>query len=92
MHIHNQPMNLYMTNIQSPATSAAQQAAEVRRRLAKAAEGISGEADSFQSFMIGEPKDHASQGQRNRDSRNPAKALHADAENESIGRNLSVSA
>jgi hypothetical protein len=49
MHIHNQPVNLYATNIHSPATVAAQQAAEIRRRLARAASSLSEESDPFES-------------------------------------------
>jgi hypothetical protein len=45
MHIHNQPVNLYAINIHSPATVAAQQAAEIRRRLAKAASSPSDEVN-----------------------------------------------
>jgi hypothetical protein len=53
MHIHNQPVNLYATNIHSPATVAAQQAAAIRRRLARATSSLSEESDPFESFMVG---------------------------------------
>src|ERR1700731_3086480 len=57
MHIHNQPVNLYATNIHSPATVAAQQAAEIRRRLARAASSLSEESDPFESSMVGQAPD-----------------------------------
>jgi hypothetical protein len=59
MHIHNQPVNLYATDIHSPAKVAAQQAVEIRRRLARAASSLGEESDPFESFMP-EPQEQAS--------------------------------
>jgi hypothetical protein len=80
MHIHNQPLNLYATNIQSPATVAAQQAAEIRRRLARAASSLSEESDPFESSMVGYAPDKAPRRQRSRDRPSGAKTLHAEEE------------
>lgn len=80
MHIHSQPVNLHATNIHSPATVAAQQVAEIRRRLAKAASSLSEESDPFESFMVAQAPDEAPRRQRNRDRPSGAKALHAEEE------------
>jgi hypothetical protein len=80
MHIHNQPVNLYATNIHSPATVAAQQAAEIRRRLARAASSLSEESDPFESFMVGHAPDEAPRRQRSRDRPSGAKTLVAEEE------------
>jgi hypothetical protein len=79
MHIHNQPVNLYPTNIHSPATVASQQAAETRRRL-RAASSLSEESDPFESFMVGQATDEAPRRERSRDRPNGAKTLVAEEE------------
>jgi len=64
MHIHNQPVNLYATNVHSPVRIAAQQAAVIRRRLARAASSLGEESDPFESSMVGQAPDEASRRQR----------------------------
>ena len=80
MHIHNQPVNLYATNIHSPAKAAAQQAAEIRRRLARVASNLSEQSDPFESFMVGQTPDEAPRRQRSHDRPSGAKTFHAEAE------------
>ena len=79
MHIHNQPVNLYPTNIHSPATVAAQKAAEVRRQL-RASSRLSEESDPFESFMVGQAPDEAPRRERNRDRPSGAKTIVAEEE------------
>jgi hypothetical protein len=80
MHIHNQPVNLYATNIYSPATVAAQQVAEIRMRLARAASSLSEESDPFKSLMVGQAPDEAPRRQRSRDRPSGVKTLPAEEE------------
>jgi hypothetical protein len=80
MHIHNRTVNLYATNIHSPAKVAAQQAVEIRRRLARAALSPGEESDPFESSMVGQAPDEASRRQRSRDRTSGAKTLIAEEE------------
>jgi hypothetical protein len=80
MHIHNQPVNLYATNIHPPATLTAQQAAETRRRLTREASSLSEESDAFESFMVGQVPEETSRRQRSHDRPSGAKALVAEEE------------
>jgi hypothetical protein len=80
MHIHNQPVNLYATNVHSPVRIAAQQAAEICRRLARAASSLGEESDPFESSMVGQAPDEASRRQRSRGRPNCAKTLVAEEE------------
>ena len=80
MHIHNQPVNLYATNVHSPVRIAAQQAAVIRRRLARAASSLGEESDPFESSMVGQAPDEASRRQRSRGRPSCAKTLVAEVE------------
>lgn len=80
MHIHNQPVNLYVTNVYSSVRMAAQQAAEIHRRLAKAASSLGEESDIFESSMVGQAPDGASRRQRSRGRPTCAKTLVAEEE------------
>jgi hypothetical protein len=71
-------VNLYATNIHSPATVAAQQGAKIRRRL-RAASSLSEESDPFESFMVGQAPDEAPR-QGSRDRPSGAKTLHTEEE------------
>jgi hypothetical protein len=79
MHIHNPPVNLYATNIHSPATVAAQQAAETRKRL-RAASSLIEESDPFENFMVAQTPDEAPRRQGGRDRPDGAKTLVAEDE------------
>jgi hypothetical protein len=91
MHIHFQPINLSAMTMHLPTTVAAQQAADTRRRLAKAASMLSEDSDPFESFMIGNAADGAPRRERNQGSPSRANRFHSDND-QAIGRNLSVSA
>ena len=89
MHIHNQPMNLIPANTYAPVSVAAQQSADIRRRLANVS-SLSDDSDPFESFMVGHSAEEAPQRQQNREA--PRRPLAADADDdEVVGRTLSVS-
>ncbi len=90
MHIHSHPMN-FDTAIRTQGPSAAQQAADTRRRLAKAALSASEEADPFESFMIGHSPQDQPRRQRNPDDARNANTLPIEEE-EPGGGTFSVSA
>jgi hypothetical protein len=89
MHIHNQPMNLNAISIHVPVSTAAQQAADTRRRLANIS-SLGDDSDPFESFMVGHSAEEAPQRQQNREAPRRPLAAHAD-DDEIVGRTLSVS-
>jgi hypothetical protein len=80
MHVHPQPVNLNVTTAPSPATIAAQKAAEVRSRLAKAALKLNEESDPFESFMVDQESGGSPRRQQRHDLPRGAKKLNAEEE------------
>jgi hypothetical protein len=95
MHIHSHATNFNAVDLSSTRASekavSAQRAADVRSQLQRGGLDSEGEANPFESFMVGaEPEGSArqQQGQNQQDSSSAAARLQP-AENEPVGEALS---